>query len=299
MIGRSSWFRVPLSLAIVAGITEICFRLFDVNATTAGFAYLLAILLIAAAWGLIEALVASLTGVVCFNYFFLPPIGRFGISDPENWVALFAFLATALVASHLSHRARKQTEEAQRRHQETERLYEFSRAILLTGTAGPIGFHVAQNLARIFDFPAVALHDPGTGQVFLGGQSGLPEMETILRGEVAGGESPLQLESDVLVTTITSGSRPLGTLALKGPALSDSAFQALLKLVAIAKNRSRNGTRAGAPKAGSSNRPCWTPLRTNLRLAYRSSGLTAVLTDVPDLPAQVELTTIIDEEAAT
>lgn len=305
MIRRSSWVRVPLSLAIVAGITEICFRLFGVNATTAGFVYLLAILLIAAAWGLMEALVASLTGVVCFNYFFLPPIGRFGISDPENWVALFAFLATALVASHLSYRARKQTEEAQSRQRETERLYEFSRAILLTGTAGPIGFHVAQNLARIFDYPAVALHDPATGHVFLGGQRGLPEMEAILRGEADGGECPAQMESDVLVTTITSGSRPLGTLALKGATLSDSALQALLKLVAIALERVRTQeaeTRAeGARQSEEFKSTLLDAIAHEFKTPLTSikAASTAVLTDIPGLPAQVlELTTIIDEEAS-
>ena len=305
MIRRSSWIRVPLSLAIVAGITEICFRLFEVNATTAGFAYLLAILLIAAAWGLIEALVASLTGVVCFSYFFLPPIGRFGISDPENWVALFAFLATALVASHLSYRARKQTEEAQFRQRETERLYEFSRAILLTGTAGPIGFHVAQNLARIFDCPAVALHDPGARQVFFGGQSSLPEIEAILKGEVAGGGNVPQLEPDILVTTIASGSRPLGTLALKGAALSDSALQALLKLVAIALERVRTQeaeTRAeGARQSEEFKSTLLDAIAHEFKTPLTSikAASTAVLTDIPDLPAQVlELTTIIDEEAS-
>ena len=92
---------------------------------------------------------SSVTGIVCFSYSFLPPIGRPTISDPENRVALFTFLATALVARNLSDRARKQTLEARHRQQETERLYELSRTILLTGTAGPVGFHVVQNLARM------------------------------------------------------------------------------------------------------------------------------------------------------
>ena len=89
--------------------------------------------------------------MVCFSYFFLPPVGHFTIADPQNWVALFTFLATAVIASHLSDRARKQAQEAKRRQQETERLYELSRVILLTGTAGHICFQVAQNLARIFE----------------------------------------------------------------------------------------------------------------------------------------------------
>jgi two-component system sensor histidine kinase KdpD len=31
------------------------------------------------------ALLASVLGVVCFNFFFLPPIGALTIADPQNW----------------------------------------------------------------------------------------------------------------------------------------------------------------------------------------------------------------------
>src|ERR1700733_9573091 len=76
-------------LAIVASVTFLCFHLLRVNATTAGFAYLLAVLLVATLWGLVESVVASVTAVVSFNFFFLPPIFTLTISDPQNWVALF------------------------------------------------------------------------------------------------------------------------------------------------------------------------------------------------------------------
>src|SRR5262249_34200453 len=46
-----------------------------VNATTAGFAYLIVILLVAAYWGTAESVIASVAATVCFNYFFLPPVG--------------------------------------------------------------------------------------------------------------------------------------------------------------------------------------------------------------------------------
>jgi two-component system sensor histidine kinase KdpD len=147
----SRLFRLWMSLALIAAATFICYVVIPANAITAGFIFLLGILVVAATWGLIEALVASGAAMLCFGYFFLPPVGRLAIADPQNWVALFTFIATALIASHLSDRARKEAQEAKRRQQETERLYELSRVILLTGTAGHICFQVAQNLARIFD----------------------------------------------------------------------------------------------------------------------------------------------------
>ena len=99
-VGRLT-LRLLLALSFVAAITFVFVRLIPVNATSVGFFYLVAILVIATVGGLIEATVSSITAMLCFNFFFLPPIGTFTIADPLNWVALFAFLTTALTASQL------------------------------------------------------------------------------------------------------------------------------------------------------------------------------------------------------
>ncbi|MGP0076559.1 MAG: DUF4118 domain-containing protein, partial [Bryobacteraceae bacterium] len=96
--------RLLLSLAGVAIVTYIAFTVIPHNPTTVGFAYLLLVLVIASTWGLAEATLASLTATLAFNLFFLPPIGKLTIADPQNWVALFSFLVTALIASRLSAR---------------------------------------------------------------------------------------------------------------------------------------------------------------------------------------------------
>jgi len=246
-----SWPRILLSPAIIGGISVVCYRVFGVNATTAGFVYLVGILVIAATWGLIEALVASAAAILCFSFFFLPPVGHLTIADPENWVALFTFLATALIASHLSDRVRKQAQEATRRQQETERLYELSRAILLTGTAGDIGFQVAQNLARIFECRSVAVYDPETGTVSYGGQQNLAGIEARLKQVLSDTPNSEESPSDVLTAGIVSSGRALGSLALAGISLSENAVQALLKLVAIALEgvrTQRAATRAEAAR---------------------------------------------------
>ncbi len=62
-------------------------------------------------------------GVACFNFFFLPPFGTFSIAEPENWIAFFAFLVTAITVGQLSARARQRAEEAEAARQEIERLY--------------------------------------------------------------------------------------------------------------------------------------------------------------------------------
>lgn len=94
------------------------------NPTSTGFALLLIVLFTATALGSGPALLASLIGVVCFNFFFLPPYGTLSISDPQNWVALGAFLITALTAGWLSASVRTRAEEAEAGQVEIKRLYE-------------------------------------------------------------------------------------------------------------------------------------------------------------------------------
>ena len=94
-----------------------------VNAATVSLALLLNVLFIATRWGSLPALAASILAMLCFNFFFLPPFGTFTIAATDNWIALLAFLATAITAGQLSGSARKRAEEAETGRREIERLY--------------------------------------------------------------------------------------------------------------------------------------------------------------------------------
>ena len=99
--------RFAVSGIIVAAITFVCFRWLHVNYATVGFGFLLAVLFISANWGLRNATFTAILASVAYNYFFLPPLFRFIIADPQNWIALLTFLVTAVVGSQLSERARR------------------------------------------------------------------------------------------------------------------------------------------------------------------------------------------------
>src|SRR6476660_9755445 len=89
-------------LAVLAAVSLIVWffsALVHLNPTTVGFTMLLGVLLISATWGLRSAIFMAVVATLAYNYFFLPPLFKFTIADPQNWVALFAFLATAIVAS--------------------------------------------------------------------------------------------------------------------------------------------------------------------------------------------------------
>ncbi len=94
-----------------------------INAATVSLALLLNVLFIATRWGSLPALAASLAAMLCFNFFFLPPFATFTIASTDNWIALLAFLVTAVTAGQLSASAKRRAEEAETGRREIERLY--------------------------------------------------------------------------------------------------------------------------------------------------------------------------------
>jgi len=229
--------RVLAALSLIAAITFVLHRLLHVNATTTGLCYLVAILIIATSGGLIESTVASLVAMLCLNYFFLPPIGTLTIADPQNWVALFAFLVTSLTASQLSARAKRRTKEAIDRQYEIERLYSLSRGLLLTDATKPMPQQVIQQIAQAFPFRAVTLYDRHREEIHRGGEDDTPELEGKLREVALRSTVFLDSPSGLTITPVRLGGRPIGSLAIRGSSLSDAALQSLLNLVAIGLER--------------------------------------------------------------
>src|SRR5262247_1452015 len=124
---KNSWPKVSgyaFAMFGVAAVTAALCPFYEgLSSTTVALALLLVVLFAATGWGIRPALLAALLGVVCFNFFFLPPVHTFTIVDPQNWVALAAFLITALTAGALSSRAKRRAEEAEAGRREIERLY--------------------------------------------------------------------------------------------------------------------------------------------------------------------------------
>jgi len=303
-LGATGLLRLAGALAIIAAITLLCFRLIPVNATTAGFAYLVAILVIATAWGLLESTVASLAAVLSFNYFFLPPIGTFTIADPQNWVALLAFLATSIIASHLSARAKRRTKEALDRQQEMERLYALSRAILLTEANKTAPKQFAHQIAQVFDFSSVALYERETSELHRAGPADLPAVEDQLREAALQGTFFHDQLSRTTVTSIRLGGQPIGSLALQGHTLSDGALQALANLVAIGLEKVRSQEAASRAEAARQSEALKSTLLDAIAHEFKTpltsikAAASALLAEsLPKAEERRELVSIVNEEA--
>jgi K+-sensing histidine kinase KdpD len=118
---RTGYLMAVVGVLAVTGVLKLLGE--HINSTTVALGLLLIVLFVAAGWGSRPAVLASLLGVVCFNFFYLPPVGRLHIENPDNWIAFFAFLITAATAGQLWARARRQAEAAEAGRREIERLY--------------------------------------------------------------------------------------------------------------------------------------------------------------------------------
>jgi two-component system sensor histidine kinase KdpD len=229
--------RIAASIAVVGLITALYLEVLRVNPTTVALSYLIAILLIATGWGIVEATAGSIAAGLCFNFFFLPPVGTFTIADPQNWVAFIAFLATAIIASQLSGRARQREIEAVGRRRDLERLYALSRALLLSPDRASVGA-IARHIADAFEFQAVALYDRHADAVSRAGPADLPAIEGALRG-VARQAISIHDPSGTVMTAIQLGGAPIASLAILDPTLSDTVLQSIANLAAIGLERGR------------------------------------------------------------
>lgn len=125
-------FRYTACLVVPELVAQFYRHVVHVNPTTVALTFLLMVLWVAAYWGFRFSVFLAVLATLAFNYYFLPPIGTFTVTDPQNWVALFAFLVTAGIASELADRARRQTADANQRRRDVERLYAFSQRLLAT-----------------------------------------------------------------------------------------------------------------------------------------------------------------------
>ena len=301
--------RVLACLVLVAAITWIAFSVLNVNALIAGFAYVLAVLVVAARWGLTESFVTSVAAMLCLNYYFLPPILSLTIADPQNWVALFVFMVTAITASQLSASVRKRAAEAQARRIEVERLYQLSLSLMLIDNTSEIGPQVAASVRSQSGFFAVAFCAKLTGEIHFGGVEDHRIEQDMLRS-VAIGEAAWFVSRktstpagvEVIVVPVALGGRMLGSLGAIGPSLSEPAVRAIANLVAIAIEHAAQQIALGRMEVARRNERLRSVLLDALAhdfltpLTSIKSSITTVRSEYSHDPEEDEFLAVVEEE---
>jgi two-component system sensor histidine kinase KdpD len=241
--------------------------------------------------------------MLAYNFFFLPPIGRLTIADPQNWVALLVFLATAITASQLSTSARRKAEEAAFREQEVQRLYEFSRALMLRDDERALPDQATRKIVELFDTQDVCFYDRGADSVRRIGPSESPIEGAALRNVARTGESWRKPESAALIVPVRLGGRCLGSLGVAGNnRMSEVALQAIAQLVAIAIERARAQELAARVDAARQNEQLKATLLDALAHEFKTpltsikAAATTMLSNDKLDEMKRDLLTVIDEE---
>jgi two-component system, OmpR family, sensor histidine kinase KdpD len=119
--------------------------------------FLTAVVAVAVRFGLWPSLFASVVASLCYNFFFLPPVYTFTITDPTNIAAFFFFMLIALLVSNVAARVRTQADTALGRIKTTEQLYAFSRKLAGTATLDDVLWATAYQTALMLKVRVVLL----------------------------------------------------------------------------------------------------------------------------------------------
>jgi len=294
---------VVVSLTVLAGIIFFYRHVLHVNQTTVALSFLLAILAVSAVWGMAVSVFMSVLAMLSFNYFFLPPVGTFTIVDPENWVALFAFLVTSITGSQLSARIRKEAHEAHRRRREVERLYSFSRQLLGEGNVIQLMNAIPDYIVESFEAGAAELFLPQKDKFYRSGFGAAHLDEGKMKAAFLRDEIALDAEHTEYFIPVRLGVRPIGSLGISGSQLSRQSVEALGTLVAIAIERARAVEQLGQTEAERQGERLKSALLDSVTHDFRTplTSMKAAVTSLlaspnSDSTQSRELLTIIDEE---
>ncbi len=192
--------------------------------------------------------------MLTLNFFFLPPLGTFTIADPQNWIALFAFLVVAVIASNLSAAAQARTSEAIASRNEVTRLFDLTRDVLLTTeTAGAIDA-LARHVARRFELPKIAICLPADNgwRIHQGGSEDISidtltlnmalakargTVEYDARQRAYGGHVQIGGDRGYSLVPLRHGTKAVGLLAASSSNMDIGSLDALAGVVAIAIER--------------------------------------------------------------
>ncbi|MCK1714907.1 MULTISPECIES: sensor histidine kinase KdpD [unclassified Bradyrhizobium] len=206
--------------------------------------FLTAVVAVAVRYGLWPSLLASIAASLAYNFFFLPPVYTFTITDPTNVAAFFFFMLIAFVVSNVAGRVRTQADTAIGRIRTTEQLYAFSRKLAGTGTLDDVLWAAAYQTALMLRVRVVLLL-PEEGLLTV--KSGYPPEDQLDQADLAAAnwawsnDRPAGRGSDTLpgakrlFLPMRTGRGPIGVIGIDndrtGPLLTPDQRRLLDALV--------------------------------------------------------------------
>jgi two-component system sensor histidine kinase KdpD len=278
-------------------------RAVHANVTTVALTFLLAVLVVSANWGFWYAAILAVYSTLAFNFFFLPPFATFTIADPQNWVALFAFLATAVIAGQLSERARRETLRATQRRREIEQLYAFSQRLLTLESVPELLNLVPRHITEVFGCKGAAVIVSDRTDVYRS-DADTEEIDAARLLSVANrGEPVMDPDQALAFIPLRLGVRTVGAIGISGTTLSHESLEALSTLVAIAIERTRAIENVGKAEAARENEKLRSAILDSIAHEFRTpltaikASVTSLLSGGLQVSQEDELLTVINEES--
>jgi two-component system sensor histidine kinase KdpD len=296
--------RTIAAFLIIAAITALYRKeLPTVNQTTVALSFLLAILAVSAAWGMAVSAFMSVVAMLAFNYFFLPPVGRLTVADPQNWVALLAFLVTAIVGSQLSNRIRKEADVAHRRRIEIEQLYTFSQKLLGEGNVIQLLNAIPNHIVEAFEAGAASVFLAEKQKFYRSGFGTLQLEEEQLKTAFDREEPLIDGAKSFSYAPIRLGMKSIGSFGISGPRMSRQTLEAVGTLLGIAIERARAVEQLSKTEADRQSERLKSALLDSITHNFRTpltsikASVTSLLSERPPKAEQGrELLEIMDEE---
>jgi two-component system sensor histidine kinase KdpD len=296
-------FRYSACVVATGLVVQIYRHLLHVNPTTVALTFLLMVLWLAAYWGFRYSVFLAILATLAFNYYFLPPVGTFTVADPQNWVALFAFLVTAGIASQLADRARRQTADANQRRRDVERLYAFSQRLLATDNVAELLNAIPAYVCEGFSAKAAAIYLLSSQQIYRTDPDATWLALQDLQMVSSRGEPVIDSNRGVSLTPLHLGTRTTGAVGIAGPTLSRATLEALGSMIGIAIERAGAIEKLSQTEAAHQSENLRAVLLDSVTHELRTpltgikAAVTGLLSDYNlDEAQRKELLTVINEE---
>jgi two-component system sensor histidine kinase KdpD len=275
------------------------------DSTAAGMVFLVLVVWSATQAGIWLALYVAVICALSFDYFFLQPYRTLRLAGAQEWVAMFSFVACCLVVGRVAERARRQTQQAEQRREDVERLYALSQEMMLHEDAEGLIHDLPRMIDRIFALDGVVLYVCDKDQ-FYSSRGGLPPlMEASMRAITQGQNPTISMHAGFFATALTLGMRTVGALGWWPARLSREVATAVSAQVSIVLARSiaieayarmeaaREGERLRTALIDSLTHELRTPLTS-----IRAAATTLLQADGLDEAGRLDLAALVDEEAS-
>ncbi|MCC7483619.1 MAG: DUF4118 domain-containing protein [Burkholderiales bacterium] len=122
------WTGHVAAIAICSLVTLVAMPLRNVlELTNIVMLFLLAVVVLALRYGRKPAILAAFLGVALFDFFFVPPVLSFNVSDAQYLITFVVMLLVALIVGQLTAGSRMQAQAATERERRVRGLYQMSR----------------------------------------------------------------------------------------------------------------------------------------------------------------------------